>query len=44
MLNSKKSPEDEEGEEGTCGRGNWLAEGDEQDKVALLLSCSDNWR
>lgn len=46
-LNSKRSPEDEEGEEGTWGRGNWHAEaeGDGQDKVAVLLSCSDdNWR
>jgi len=45
VLNSKRSPEDE-GEEGTWGRGNWHAEaeGDEQDKVALLLTCSDNWR
>jgi hypothetical protein len=37
LLNSTKSPADEEGEEETGGRGNWNAEGDGQEKAALLL-------
>jgi hypothetical protein len=36
LLNSTKSPADEEGEEETGGRGNWNAEGG-QEKAALLL-------